>query len=50
MKQFRIIATNKQGLKLEGIWYNANEWTIKDVLDFVRPAMAGYNWQLEYRG
>ncbi len=50
MKQFRIIATNKNGVKLEGIWYNADEWTIEDIFDFIVPAMVDYEWQLEYRG
>ena len=50
MKQFRIIVTNKNGVKLEGVWYNADEWSIKDILDLIVPAMVGYQWQLEYRG
>lgn len=49
MKEFRVIATNKNGIKLEGVWYNANEWTIEDVLDFIVPAMSNYVWQVEYR-
>lgn len=50
MKQFRVIAFNgRQTLK--GIWYNCDDWTIKEILDFIVPAYKHYdNWQLEYRG
>ncbi len=49
MKQFRVSAFFENGVKSSGDWKNCEDWTLRDIIDFIVPAFKRYNWLLEYR-
>lgn len=48
MKQFRVIASVGNSTIISG-WYDAYEWTVQEILDFIVTGFSCFNYQIEYR-